>query len=59
MFKLATRKLQRLNFSYYIALPISWVRDLKLLKNSDVEIFMTEDKQLIIKPVEVQNAKIN
>jgi len=56
MFKLSTRKLQKLNASLYVCLPISWTRNNNLSKLSKVNISLGEnDKTLILTIPEVKN----
>lgn len=51
MFKLSTRKLQRINTSFYLSLPITWVLDQGLHKNCEIEVYLTDDKKILLVPV--------
>jgi len=44
------RKLSKVRYTYYLALPPDWVRD--KVRNGRVEITLEEDGNLKIKPVE-------
>lgn len=57
MFHLSERKLQRHNMSFYISLPISWVRHHSLGKNSKIQILVSETGELILKPINKEGEK--
>lgn len=52
MFKLGTRKIQRVRYSFYAALPPKWVEHWGLNRTSKVELFMDDQHNLVVKPSE-------
>lgn len=50
-FVFGLRKLQKIQYSYLIALPPGWVKDMEIEKGDSLKIEMLEDKTLRISPV--------
>jgi antitoxin component of MazEF toxin-antitoxin module len=55
IFDLGQRKIQKLGYSYMIPIPTSWIRDMNIGKGDTLNIKMTEDKSLKIKPSQGDN----
>lgn len=49
-FSFGMRKIQKSNYSYWITLPLAWLENHKLEKNSEIIIEMNNERHLIIKP---------
>lgn len=50
-FNFGLRKLQKIQYTYLLALPPEWVKDLKIEKGDSLKIEMQNDKTLLIIPV--------
>jgi phosphate uptake regulator len=57
-FKLRTGKLHRFNHSYYVTLPIEWIRHHDLRKGSELNLTLNDDGSLLIQTVEFKEADI-
>lgn len=51
MFDFGKRKVTAMNYTRYIALPKDWLRFVRLDAGDEVIIGLTEDGNLLIKPV--------
>ena len=51
MFDFGKRKVTAMNYTRYIALPKDWLRFVRLDTGGEVIIGLTEDGNLLIKPV--------
>jgi len=48
LFKLGETKVLRIGYSFYTSLPIKWVRNLNVSKGHTLNIYLDQDKRLII-----------
>jgi phosphate uptake regulator len=55
MFQLDKRKLQRHNQTYYVSIPISWVRNHSLGASSIIKMVVIENNKLILEPSEAED----
>ena len=51
--KLGTRKICKVNYSYSISLPKTWLDNASIKENEFVTLRMNDKKELIIKPCRV------
>lgn len=49
--KLTNRKITRLSYSYFVSLPMGWVRGIGLKKGDIIEPTLLEDGSLLLKPI--------
>ena len=51
---MSTRRLLSISGSYYVSLPVSWVKSLGLEKGSPLRVEVASDSSIIIKPIMVE-----
>lgn len=54
MFKFDTRKLMRMNYTRYLALPPTWLKSMGLQPGDPIQIEMDEDQRLILSPAKCE-----
>ena len=55
MFSFGKKKVMAMNYTRYVALPKDWLRFVRLDAGDEVVIGLTEDGNLLIKPVKVED----
>lgn len=55
MFKFGKRKILAVHYTRYVSLPKEWLRNHDLEKGDKVEILLTDEGNLLIKPGEGEN----
>ncbi|KKF98476.1 hypothetical protein DU86_08605 [Methanosarcina mazei] len=50
-FSFGKRKIQKVQYTYMLPIPVDWVRNMKLNKGDSLKIEMTSDNRLLISPI--------
>ncbi|BBL63624.1 AbrB/MazE/SpoVT family DNA-binding domain-containing protein [Methanosarcina mazei] len=50
-FSFGKRKIQKVQYTYMLPIPVDWVRNMKLNKGDSLKIEMISDNRLLISPI--------